>query len=135
MKRFLLTICLLLTAVGFSGCSIDDNDDDNLYDVLIGRVWCGDLGFFQDGRVPLNSYVYFGADGFGYDELHFVDNDQYLDKLNIQWESNNNGSIWINYGKADFPRELRHAYIRHGVLVGDLHIDGQYYNRVELYMQ
>lgn len=70
MKRFLLAACMLLAAVGFSSC---ENDDDDLYDTLTGRVWAGDLGFYQDGYA-LDSYVYFGADGFGSDELRYADN-------------------------------------------------------------
>ena len=68
MKRFFLAALLLFAAVAFTGC---DNDDDDLYDTLSGRVWAGDLGFYQDGRIPLDSYVYFGADGFGTDELRY----------------------------------------------------------------
>ena len=37
---------MLLAAVRFSSC---ENDDDDLYDTLTGRVWAGDLGFYQDG--------------------------------------------------------------------------------------
>ena len=69
MKRFFLAALLLFAAVAFTGC---DNDDDDLYDTLSGRVWAGDLGFYQDGRIPLDSYVYFGADGFGTDELRYA---------------------------------------------------------------
>lgn len=82
MKRFFLAALLLFAAVAFTGC---DNDDDDLYDTLSGRVWAGDLGFYQDGRIPLDSYVYFGADGFGTDELRYADTGRYLDTLNIQW--------------------------------------------------
>ena len=69
MKRFFLAALLLCAAVAFTGC---DSDDDELYDTLSGRVWAGDLGFYQDGRIPLDSYVYFGADGFGTDELRYA---------------------------------------------------------------
>ena len=92
MKRFFLAALLLFAAVAFTGC---DNDDDDLYDTLSGRVWAGDLGFYQDGRIPLD----------------------------------------ISYGRADYPRELRNVYIRRGRLTGELFIDGQYYDRITLYMQ
>ena len=114
MKRFFLAALLLFASVAFTGC---DNDDDDLYDTLSGRVWAGDLGFYQDGRIPLDSYVYFGADGFGTDELRYAD------------------KIYISYGRADYPRELRNVYIRRGRLTGELFIDGQYYDRITLYMQ
>ena len=103
MKRFFLAALLLFAAVAFTGC---DNDDDDLYDTLSGRVWAGDLGFYQDGRIPLDSYVYFGADGFGTDELRYADTGRYLDTL-----------------------------IRRGMLTADLYIGGRYYDRITLYMQ
>ena len=125
MKRFFLAALLLFAAVAFTGC---DNDDDDLYDTLSGRVWAGDLGFYQDGRIPLDSYVYFGADGFGTDELRYADTGRYLDTLNIQWDAYDD-KIYISYGRADYPRELRNVYIRRGRLTGELFIDGQYYDR------
>ncbi len=120
MKRFFLAALLLCAAVAFTGC---DSDDDELYDTLSGRVWAGDLGFYQDGRIPLESYVYFGADGFGTDELRYADTGRYLDTLNIQWDAYDD-KIYISYGRADYPRELRNVYIRRGRLTGELFIDG-----------
>lgn len=131
MKRFFLAAFMLLSAVGFTACEIEDDD---LFDTLAGRVWAGDLGFYQDG-IPLDSYVYFGADGFGTDELRYADNGQYLDTLTIRWEAYNDGTIYINYGRVDYPRELRRVRIRRGELRADLYIDGSYRRRVILYMQ
>ena len=110
---------MLLAAVGFSSC---ENDDDDLYDTLTGRVWAGDLGFYQDGYA-LDSYVYFGADGFGSDELRYADNGRLLD------------TVYIDYGRVDLPRELRRVHIRRGMLTADLYIGGRYYDRITLYMQ
>ena len=97
MKRFFLAALLLFAAVAFTGW---DNDDDDLYDTLSGRVWAGDLGFYQDGRIPLDSYVYFGADGFGTDELRYADTGRYLDTLNIQWDAYDD-TVYIDYGFAE----------------------------------
>lgn len=130
MKRFLLAACMLLAAVGFSSC---ENDDDDLYDTLTGRVWAGDLGFYQDGYA-LDSYVYFGADGFGSDELRYADNGRLLDTLNIQWDAYDD-TVYIDYGRVDLPRELRRVHIRRGMLTTDLYIGGRYYDRITLYMQ
>ena len=58
----------------------------------------------------------------------------YLDTLNIQWDAYDD-KIYISYGRADYPRELRNVYIRRGRLTGELFIDGQYYDRITLYMQ
>ena len=109
MKRFFLAALLLFAAVAFTGC---DNDDDDLYDTLSGRVWAGDLGFYQDGRIPLDSYVYFGADGFGTDELRYADTGRYLDTLNIQWDAYDD-TVYIDYGFA----EAATTYGRIGVKV------------------
>lgn len=59
---------------------------------------------------------------------------RYLDTLNIQWDAYDD-KIYISYGRADYPRELRNVYIRRGRLTGELFIDGQYYDRITLYMQ
>lgn len=139
MKRFLLIASLLFSVTAFSSCSIEDCDEyhPSLYDMLVGRVWTGDLGFYQNNNpnLPLDSNVYFGADGFGSDELRFANNGQWLDALNITWQAFDDGTLWINYGQVDYPRQLRGVYIRSGVLSGDLFIDGRFYDHVELYMQ
>ncbi len=131
MKRFLLAAWMLLAAVGFSSC---ENDNDDLYDTLAGRVWAGDLGFYQDGYA-LDSYVYFGADGFGSDELRYAGGGRVLDTLNIQWDAYDDDTIYIDYGRVDSPRELRRVHIRRGVLTAELYIGGRYYDRITLYMQ
>lgn len=135
MKRFLLILSFVAAAAGFAGCS-NDNDDERLYDTLVGRVWAGDLGFYQEGKYPLDSYVYFAPDGFGTDELHYADNGEFVDRLTIQWSVDRyDDTLYISYGNVDAPRELRHARIRRGILSGDLYIGTRYYNYVELYMQ
>lgn len=73
--------------------------------------------------IPLDSYVYFGADGFGTDELRYADTGRYLDTLNIQWDAYDD-KIYISYGRADYPRELRNVYIRRGRLTGELSSTG-----------
>ena len=86
------------------------------------------------GRIPLDSYVYFGADGFGTDELRYADTGRYLDTLNIQWDAYDD-TVYIDYGRVDLPRELRRVHIRRGMLTADLYIGGRYYDRITLYMQ
>ena len=87
------------------------------------------------GRLcALDSYVYFGADGFGSDELRYADNGRLLDTLNIQWDAYDD-TVYIDYGRVDLPRELRRVHIRRGMLTADLYIGGRYYDRITLYMQ
>ncbi len=40
-----LLLVLTMLAVGFSSC---EEDDETIYDYLIGRTWVGDLGFIVD---------------------------------------------------------------------------------------
>ncbi|WP_295939262.1 hypothetical protein [uncultured Alistipes sp.] len=131
MKRFLLAACLFTATVGFTACS---SDRDDVFDTLAGRVWIGDLGFY-DGRYPLDSYIYFGSDGFGDDELYYNDNGQFFGRFNIQWQVSNNRTLYISYGNVAPPRELRRISIRRRTLEGDLYINGVFYDYVTLYMK
>lgn len=131
MKRFFLAAVMLLAAVGFTAC---DNDDDELYDTLVGRVWVGDMGFLQEGRYPLVCYIYFKSNGFGTNELRYADNGEYLDTLDIRWDSRND-AVYIDYGNQAPPQELRDVYIRRGQLRADLYTDGRYDGPVTLYME
>lgn len=133
MKKYLSVLCLLL-AVVFTSCQSDD-DRYRLYDRIADREWSGDLGFYQNGIYPLDSNVWSGADGFGVDELRFADDGRYLDRLRIRREAYDDGTIRIDYGRADYPRELRGVRIRRGRLDGDLCIGGLSYDRVTLYMR
>ena len=55
MKKYLLmTLCLLTMLAGFTSCQ----DDEDIYDRIVGRTWVGDLGF-SDGPYALESGVYF----------------------------------------------------------------------------
>ena len=96
-----------------------------------GLAGSGSVGSQPRFGLEMSSH---GADGFGTDELRYADTGRYLDTLNIQWDAYDD-KIYISYGRADYPRELRNVYIRRGRLTGELFIDGQYYDRITLYMQ
>lgn len=129
-------LCFLLTALCLVSLSAacDDEDDTDLGETLVGRLWAGDLGFY-DGRIPLDSFIYFGGDGFGSDELRYADNGEFLDRLNIRWWIERRDCLCIDYGALAPLRELCNARVSHGRLSGDLYIDGIYYDHVTLYMQ
>ena len=123
---------MLLTAVSFLSC--EDDDDDTIFDRIVGRVWIGDLGMIDQGGFALESGIYFGTDGFGKDDLRYYDNGQPFGVYNIQWEAYD-GNIYINYGNMAPPRELHDVRVRRGELTGTLYIYGNYNGRVTLRMQ
>ena len=133
LKKYVGVLMLLFLLVGFTSCE----DDETIFDRIVGRTWIGDLGFESDDRYhdPLESGIYLGADGFGEDQLCYYDNGDYYGKpLRLQW-SVGNGTLYIDYGNVAPPRELRNVYVSHGRMTRTLYINGFYYGDVELYMQ
>ena len=115
LKKYVGVLMLLFLLVGFTSCE----DDETIFDRIVGRTWIG----------------YLGADGFGEDQLCYYDNGDYYGKpLRLQW-SVGNGTLYIDYGNVAPPRELRNVYVSHGRMTGTLYINGFYYGDVELYMQ
>lgn len=133
MKKYLFTLCMFLTAISLPSC--DTDDDETIFDSIVGRVWIGDLGMIApaDG-FPLESAVYFGGDGFGTDDLVYYENGRPYGICNIQWDAYD-GNIYINYGNIAPPRELHDVRVRRGTLTGTLYIYGSYYGPVTLRMQ
>lgn len=130
MKKLFFALCMLLTAATFSAC---EDDDETLFDQLVGRVWIGDLGM-ADREFALESAVYLGADGFGRDDLVYYDNGEPFGVFNIQWDAYD-GNLYISYGNVAPPRELHDIRVRRGWLTGDLFINGYFYGEVSLRMQ
>ena len=132
LKKYVGVLMLLTLLVGFTSCE----DDETIFDRIVGRTWIGDLGFESDRHHdPLESGIYLGVDGFGEDQLCYYDNGEYYGKpLRLQW-SVGNGTLYIDYGNVAPPRELRNVYVSHGRMTGTLYINGFYYGDVELYMQ
>lgn len=128
MKKYVfMMLCVLTMIVSLTSCQ----DDDDIYDRIVGNTWVGYLGF-HDGPFDLESGIYFGSDGFGTDELYYYDGGDRYGKLNIQWELKG-GDIYISYGKVAPPRELRGVYVRKGELNAALYVDGRYVEDVTLY--
>lgn len=130
MKKLFFALCMLLTAATFSAC---EDDDETLFDQLVGRVWIGDLGM-ADREFPLESAVYLGADGFGSDDLIYYDNGDSFAVFNIQWDADDD-NLYISYGNMAPPRELHDVHLRRGTLTGTLYINGRFYGQVSLRMQ
>lgn len=141
MKRILLFFALLAATFTLNSCERSDNHyDPSLYEVVAGRTWVGDLGFYDRYNVPLESGVYLAANGFGEDELcYFPPREECVGKAQIRWSSTED-SIYIDYGTQYAPREIKHIYIDRGRLCGDLYIydpyyPNPYYGHISLVMQ
>lgn len=120
LRKQLSMLLMLTLLVGFTACQ----DDDEIFDRIVGRTWVGDLGFESESGVPLKSFVFLGGDGFGTDELVFMDNGGFAQRLNITW-SIENSTIYIGYGNVAAPREIRNVYVSSGRITGDVYIDGR----------
>lgn len=128
LKKYGSILLMLTLLVGFTSCQ----DDDDIFDEIVGRKWIGYMGF-QDGAYDLESGVYFGSDGFGSDELYYY-NGEYFDTLNMQWWIER-GIIFVSYGNRAPMRELRDVFVRGKRMEANLYVDGMFVDRVELIMQ
>lgn len=128
MVAYTKVLLLLVVILGFTACQ----DDETIYDRVVGRTWAGDLGFGSDDE-PLESAVYLGSDGFGEDRQCFYDDDECLRPLHIRWWIENS-SLYIDYGNQYPRRELRNVYVSKGRLTGDLYFEGRFFDAVTLEM-
>lgn len=126
---FTKALLLLVAVLGFTACE----SDESIFDRIVGRSWVGDLGFQEDGY-DLESCVTFDSNGFGEDSQCYYDFDKCLPILPVRWWIEN-GTLYIDYGRDFYMRELRYVYVEKGILTGTLFIDGQEYGGITLRMQ
>lgn len=129
LKKYVSILLMLSLLTGLASCE----DDETIFDEVVGRTWVGFLGF-DNGFEDLESGVYLGSDGFGEDKLYFYSDGAYYDTFRIKWTISG-GSIFIDYGRKIAPRELKNVYVRKGYLSAELYIDGYYIEDVELVME
>lgn len=141
MKRLILFALLLLSTAAFTSCNNDSHRELNLDEILLGRVWSGDLGFYDDIG-PLESVVLFGERGVGYDQNHDPKTGKPIyDRLDFQWRTYDRGTtVYLKYLPSPIdgniaPRELRNVYYDYLSLTGELFIGEKFYRRVTLIMQ
>ena len=60
IKKYAGFLLMLTLLVGFTSCE----DDEDIYDDLMGRTWVGDLGFGTN-RDPIESGIRLDNNGFG----------------------------------------------------------------------
>ena len=71
LKKYVGVLMLLTLLVGFTSCE----DDETIFDHIVGRTWVGDLGFWVDNS-PVESGITFKSNGFGVDEQWYYDWDR-----------------------------------------------------------
>ena len=118
-----LLLVLTMLAVGFSSCG---EDDETIYDYLIGRTWVGDLGFI-DGPYALESGITFKGNDYAVDRQFYYaeDGGGEAGTLRLNWWIDM-GTLYLDYG-PDYPLlEIRGVYITGRFLYGELYADGNY---------
>ena len=59
LKKYVGVLMLLTLLVGFTSCE----DDETIFDHIVGRTWVGDLGFWVDNS-PVESGITFKSNGY-----------------------------------------------------------------------
>lgn len=99
-KHYLFIAAALITMISFTSCDDKDEIVDNLVGAY-GKVWEGDLGALSDNNYPLISRLTFRENGKGREELYYMDNGEFYDEYNFNWEFNWDNSILIFYRNGD----------------------------------
>ncbi len=125
MVKYTRILFLCILTIGGSSC--DTDDDDIIYDSIIGETWLGDLGFSDRYDYPLESGLYFEGNGLGHDDQVYYDDPtgKVVFSLPFRWEIWG-GMLRIDYG-VDYPLfEIRNVYVTRDRLSGALYVDGEY---------
>lgn len=128
IKKYAGLLLMLTLMVGFTSCE----DDEDIYEDLMGRTWVGDLGFGSD-RDPIESGIRLDSNGLGIDyQVSYYDNS--AGELPFRWRVDY-GTLYLDYGYDFALREIRGVRVNGRYLRGDLYIDGIYFDYIELRMQ
>lgn len=111
-------LLLLVVVMGFTACQ----EDETIFDRIVGRTWVGDLGFVDDYDDELESGVTFDGNGFGEDEQRCNYNHERI-YLPIRWEIEG-GTLFLDYGNRFPLLELRGVYVSGRYLTGTLYVEG-----------
>lgn len=126
IKKYAGILMMLTLLVGFTSCE----DDEDIYDDLMGRTWVGDLGFGYDDD-PIESAIRLDGNGMGIDYLCYYRDGAPWRDLPFNWGVEY-GTLYIDYGSGYELREIRNVHVNRHYLCGDLYIDGVYFDYVEL---
>ena len=129
IKRYAGILMMLTLLVGFTSCE----DDEDIYDDLMGRTWAGDLWFGSDYN-PIESGIRLDNNGLGIDYQVYDYDGRPAGDLPFRWWVDY-GTLYLDYGRDFALREIRGVRVRGRYLQGDLYLDGEYIDYIELQMQ
>ncbi len=121
---------LIILALSLSSCS--DQDDDQIYDGLIGQTWVGDLGFYV-GNLPVESGITFSGNDYAVDEQYYYNENGggRAATLTLRWWVEGQ-SLWLDYGSHYPMLEIRNIRVGNLYLHGSLFADGQFDSDIEM---
>lgn len=127
LKKYAGILVMLTLLVGFTSCE----DDEDIFDDLVGRTWVGDLGFGSD-EDPIESSIQLDDNGMGIDYQRYYNGGR-PGNLAFQWGIEH-GTLILDYGAGYGFREIDNVHVDGRYLYGDLFIDGEYFDAIELRM-
>lgn len=129
--KYIKVLFLCVLVMGLSSC--DTDDDEFIYDNIVGGIWVGDLGFFDAYNYPLESGLYFEGNGLGHDDQVYYDDPtgEVACSLPFRWEILA-GVLRIDYG-PNYPLfEIQDVYVTRDRMSGFLYVDGEYDGKIIL---
>ena len=97
LKKYVGVLMLLTLLVGFTSCE----DDETIFDHIVGRTWVGDLGFWVD-------------------EQWYYDWDRVAAVLDVRWWIED-GDLFLDYGNGYPLLILADVYVEGRYLTGRLY--------------
>ena len=101
IKKYAGFLLMLTLLVGFTSCE----DDEDIYDDLMGRTWVGDLGFGTN-RDPIESGIRLDNNGLGIDYQVYDYDGASAGDLPFRWRVDY-GTLYLDYGYDFALREVR----------------------------
>ena len=106
IKRYAGILMMLTLLVGFTSCE----DDEDIYDDLMGRTWVGDLWFGSDYN-PIESGIRLDNNGLGIDYQVYDYDGRPAGDLPFRWWVDY-GTLYLDYGRDFALREIRGVRVR-----------------------
>lgn len=128
-KKVYALLLMMMVVVGFSSCQDDDNE---IYNNLIGYTWIGDLGF-NVGPYPVESGITFKGNDYAIDrQYYFAENGGGpAVTLELTWWIDN-GNLYLDYGSRYPMLQIRNVFVGNTYLSGPLFENGSYVMDVRL---
>lgn len=110
-KHYFFIILAIVTMISFTSC--EDEEEDIITGHLVGpygKSWEGDLGALSEDNYPLFSRLTFRKNGKGREELYYMDNGDFYEEYEFNWEFDRDNTILIYYRNGD------DAYLRNYII-------------------